>query len=381
MPQLEGSIKRRRLLAAVAAAGLAAGTSLAAGAVTSAAAAAPASPQATKFRVTSFEIDSHQKRVRSSTHKRLTFFVFINNQTSTPLADAATPAASLTVGLSRQSGSGVVLAARPKTNATGTVARSTGTQESHEWTFGVKRSSLRINAKKGTGTVKSKKQLKGYGKFRLKMAPAGKAHRSCPASTGFISTRKVTLVGTPRFNSKSGKHGWGVVGRHRTKLKATLIVDFGTPGSSCGRPIVAHCSSVGISVDSFPGLTEVSASGAPGKPARITAFRQVHLSSPSGAVRFDFLGGRAKPLKATRDAEGNLKFRISPRSNNASGSATVTAAPPPGTSTCKRTSTDVYFGATWANGAKKFTMRGQIEKRIRIKNNRSADAQVTTRRA
>jgi hypothetical protein len=380
MPQLRGSIKRRRVMAAVAAAGLAAGTSLAAGAVTSVTAAASVSVHATKFPVTSFQIDSRLTRVRSSTHKRLTFFVFISNQNSSGLPDSARQTAVLTVGLSTATGSGVVLAAQPRQNAVRSAARGAGTQESHEWAFGVRKSSLRINTKKGTGTVKTKKQLKGYGKFRLKLAPAGKAHRSCPASTGFTTTRRVTLVGTPRFNTRSGKHGWGVVGKRKTKLKATLIVDYGTPNPNCGRPIVSHCPSVGIFVDSFSNSTDIGASNAPGKRARITAFRQVNLSSPKGAARSDFLGGKAKSLKANKDGDGNLKFLIKPRSSNASGSATITASSPPGTSTCKRTSTDVYFGATWANGPKKFTMRGQIEKRITIKNNPHADAQITTRK-
>jgi hypothetical protein len=380
MPQLRGSIKRRRLMAVVAAAGLAAGTSLAAGAVTSVTAATSVSVHTTKFPVTFLQIDSRQRKVRSSTHKKLTFFVFISKGSS-GLPDIAGQTAGLTVGLSTESGSGVILAARPRGNAASSAARGTGTQESHEWTFGLKKSSLRINTKKGTGTVKSKKQLKGYGKFRLKLSPAGKAHRSCSAATGFTSTRKVTLVGTSRFNTKSGKHGWGVVGAHRTRLKAKLIVDYGTPATNCGRPISVQCPSVGIFVDTFSNHTDFGASSAPGKKSRITAFRQVDLRSPSGATRSDFLGGKAKSLKLKHDADGKVSFLISPRSRNASGSATVTATPPPGTSTCKQTSTDVYFGGTWTNGAKKFSMHGQIEKRITIKNNPNADAQVTTRRA
>jgi hypothetical protein len=379
MPQLRGSIKRRRLMAGVAAAGLAAGTSLAAGAVTSVTAAASVSAHATTFPVTSFEIDSHQTKVHSSTHKKLTFFVFISNQNNNGLPDTARQTASITVGLSRQSGGNVVIAARPLGNAVRSAAHSTGTEESHEWGFGVRESSLRINTKTGTGTVKSKKQLKGYGKFRLRVSSAGKPHSSCAGSSGFTTTRKVTLVGTARFNTKSGKHGWGVVGSRKTKLKATLTVDYGIPDTDCGPPITVHCQSVGIFVDSFSNGTDVDASSAPGKRTRITAFRQVTLSSPAGAVRSDFLGGTAKPLKLKHDADGNVSFRISPRSANASGSATVTATPPPGTTTCKGSSTDVYFGGSWVNGAKKFAIRGQIEKRIRIRNNPNADAQVTTR--
>jgi hypothetical protein len=390
MPQLQGSIKRHRLMAAVAAAGLAAGTSLAAGAVTSATAAASASAHAAsahaasaptasapkaKFPVTSFEIDSHLTKVHSSTHKLLTFFVFISNGSS-GLPDIASQTAGITVGLSPQRGSGVVLAARPRQDATLSAARSKGTQESHEWGFGLKPSSLHINTKKGTGTVKTKKLLKSYGKFTLKLSPAGKAHKSCSASTGFTSTRKVRLVGSSRFNTKSGKHGWGVVGARKTTLKATLTVDYGTP--ECGQPTMNQCPSVGIFVDTFSNHTDVGASSAPGQKSRVTAFRQVNLSSPKGAVRSDLLAGTAKPLKAKHDADGNLTFLISPRSSNASGSATVTAPPPPGTTTCKKTTTDFYFGATWTNGAKKFAMRGQIEKRITIKNNPNADAEVTT---
>jgi hypothetical protein len=379
MPQLRGSITRRRVMAAVAAAGLAAGTSLAAGAVTSATAAAAVSVHTTKFPVTLLQIDSRQSKVHSSHHKKLTFFLFISKGSS-GLPAIAGQTAGLTVGLSTESGSGVVLAARPRGNASRSAAHSTGTQESHEWTFGLKKSSLHINTKKGTGTVRSKKQLKGYGKFRLKLSPAGKAHRSCAVATGFTSTRKVTLVGTSRFNTKSGKHGWGVVGGHKARLKAKMIVDYGTPAPNCGGSLSIHCPSVGIFVDTFSNHTDFGASSAPGKKSRITAFREVELRSPKGAARSDFLGGTAKPLKLKHDADGKVSFLISPRSRNASGSATVTATPPPGTSTCKQTSTDVYFGGTWANGAKKFSMRGQIEKRITIKNNPNADAQVTTRR-
>jgi hypothetical protein len=370
-------------MAAVAAAGLAAGSSLAAGAVTSTTAAASASGHLAsaakaRFPVTSVEIDAHQKKVRSSTDKKLTFFLFVSERSSTLPTVSTSLTADLTVGLSPQSGSGVVLAGRPRQD-TG-AAPSTGPQESHEWGFALRTSSLHINTKKGTGTVKSKKQLKGYGKFTLKLSPTGKAHKSCPASTGFRSTRKITLVGSSKFNTKSGKHGWGVVGAHKMKLKATLIVDHGSPDFDCGRPPVVTCSaSLGVFVDSFVSRTDISASSAPGKSARLTAFREVDLSSPKGAVRSDFLGGTAKPLKAKQDTDGNLRVAISPTSSNATGSATVTATPPPSsTSTCKKTSTDDYFGATWTNGAKKLSLRGQIEKRITIKNNTDADATVVS---
>jgi hypothetical protein len=380
MPQLRGSITRRRLMAAAAAAGLAAGTSLAAGAAMSASAAAPAHPAsaaAAKFPVTSIEIDTRQTKVHTSTHKKLTFFVFISSRSS--LQDSASQTTGMTVGFSPQGGRGVILAARPRGIATRSGGHSAGTRESHEWTFALRTSSLHINTKKGTGTVKSKRQLKRFGKFTLKLAPAGKAHRSCSASTGFTSTRKVTLVGTSRFNTKSGRHGWGVVGRaHRMKLKATLMVDYGIP--DCGHPLSLPCSPVGILLDTSANGSDLGVSGAPGKRARISATRQVELSSPAGAVRSDLLAGTAKALKAKHDAHGNLTFGVRPRSSNAAGSATVTTSMPPGISPCRKTATDVYFGS-WVNGAKKFSIRGQIEKRITIKNNPNADAQVTKRTA
>lgn len=375
-------MRHRRLFAAVAAAGLAVGTPVAAGAVTAStatAAAAAAQAPAAKFPVTAFAIDSRQIKVRSSKHKKLSFFLFLDRRTNSGPPDSVSVVNNLTVALSPQRGRGVVLASRPGQSVEPSSSASTPIQESHEWTFAVKKSSLHINTKKGTGTVKSKKLLKGFGRFTLKVSPDGKAHKSCPGSTGYTSSRTVTLVGSARFNTRSGKHGWGVVGAHRMTLKATLSVDHGTPDFDCGRTPQEQCPSVGIFVDSFLSNGDISASNTPGEPARLTAFRVVDLASPKGADRADFLGGEAKTLKLKHDPDGDVSFLISARSSNASGSATVSATPPPSTSTCKHRSSDDYFPATWTNGAHRLALRGQIEKPMTVKNNDGASAQVVTK--
>jgi hypothetical protein len=316
---------------------------------------------ASKFPVTSYEIDSANIKVRSSTHKKLSYFLFIDSGTNSidsstnrGVTNAAKQASDLSVGLSRHS-------------------------ESHDWNFQLKRFSLRINVKKGTGTIRTGKTLKRFGKLTLKLSSAGKAHRSCPSSTGFSTSRKIRLTGTPKFNSNSGKHGWGIVGAHRLTIKATLGVDYGTPKSDCGGRPQVSCPSLGTFLDAFASSTDLNASGLPGKTARLSAFRQVNLHSPKGASRSDVLAGTARPLTAKQDTDGTTSWLIRAKSHNASGSATVTAPQSPSTSTCGDTSSASYFGATWANGATKLALHGQIEPPISITGSHiDADAEVVS---
>jgi hypothetical protein len=353
MLQLRGSTIRRRTLAVVATAGLLAGTSLVAGVGTSSA--APTAAQ--KFRLSAFTIDSSSPKVISSTGKRLRFFVFIassSNSIATIEPRSARRGDRLSVGLSV-----------PK--------------ESHDWDFTVKRSSIHLNASKGTGRIKTKHQLKRYGKFKLTLAPAGKAHRSCASSTGFTTTRKITLSGTPKFNSSSGKHGWGIVGANKMTIKATLVATFGTPDLDChGGPVRSFCPRVGITVDDFSQSATLDASSRPGRAARLFGFRQVSLNSPRGAGRNDFLSGKLKPLSASTDAGGNVSIRLTGASKNLRGTATVASEGPPSNDICKQVSSNSYFGSSWTNGAKRLTFHGQIESRFSVPNNQEAQFEVTS---
>jgi hypothetical protein len=350
MLQLRGSTIRRRVLAVAATAGLVAGTSLVAGAGAGAASAAPTAVH--KFRVSAFNIDSGNPKVTSSTGERLRFFIFIASD-SGGVADSARRGDRLSVGLSV-----------PK--------------ESHEWNFTVKRSSIHLNAKKGTGRILTKHQLKRYGKLRLTLAPAGKAHRSCASSTGFTTTRKITLTGTPKFNSKSGKHGWGVVGAHTMTMDATLTASFGTPDLNChGGPVQSFCPRVGITMDDFSQSATMDASGRLGRAGRMFGFREVSLKSPRGAGRSDFLTGKLKPLSTSTDGADNVVLRLKGASKNLRGAATVTSEGPPSNDICKKTSSNSYFGSSWKNAAKKLTFHGQIESRFSMPNNTEAQFEVT----
>jgi hypothetical protein len=341
-------MRYRRIMVAVAAGGLVAGTSLVSGVVTSSAAAAA------KFPVTSFTIDSSNVKVVSSTHHKLRFFVFVSRQSSGP-ANAVKPADSMSIGLS----SGA---------------------EAHDWDFGTGRSATRLSARKGTGRIATKHELGRFGKLKLTIAPAGKAHRTCAASTGFTSTRNITLTGKPTFNSKSGKHGWGTVGKHKLTLKGSLSVDFGMPDPDCGHILHVSCPKLGLSLGTFEGDTDMNAFSRSGHASRIFADRFVDLPSPTGARRSDFLSGKLRPLSAATDTSGNITVRLRPKSKTISGSATVTGQAPPSTDTCKKVSSDDYSESTWTNGAKKLAVHGQIESAITIKNNDGVDVEVTTPR-
>jgi hypothetical protein len=353
MLHIRGSIIRRRTLAVVATAGLVAGSSLVAG--VGASSASPSAAQ--KFRLTAFSIDSGNPKLTSSTDKRLRFFLFISS-TSGSIATVEPRSArrgdTLNVGLSV-----------PK--------------ESHDWGFGLKRSAVHLNANKGTGKINTKHQLKRYGKLRLTISPAGKAHRSCATSTGFTTTRKITLTGRPTFNSRSGKHGWGIVGAEKMTIKATLIANFGTPNLDCnGGPIQSFCPKVGIVVNDFAQSTGFDASSRPNHVARMSGFRQVNLASPHGAGRSDFLTGKIKPLSSSTDAGGTVRVRLAGASKNLRGSATVASAGPASDDICKQVATNDYFGSSWTNGAKPLTFVGQIESRFSLPNNDGAEFEVTS---
>jgi hypothetical protein len=324
MLQLRGSIKRHRMLTAVAAAGLAAGTSLAAVAASPvAAAAAPTLP------VTSYSISTSNVTVHSSTHKKLTYFFFITNNTKN---------GNLDLGL------------------------SSGQTESHDWNFALTKAAFHVNPDKASGRITTNHQLKGFGKFTIKVSSASKARKTCASSSGFTTTRNVRITGTPMFNTKSGNHGWGKVDVHKVTLKGVLSVDHGTPSGN------ARASS------------DLSAFAPKGRSTQLSAFRQVTIRSPKHASRFDSLTGKGGPIRARKAAGGKLSFLIKGTSRNATGTATVTTTSKPFASTCRKVTTNGYFSSRWTNGPKRLTLHAQIEGNLVVGNNTNASVEVSTKK-
>jgi hypothetical protein len=250
--------------------------------------------------------------------------------------------------------------------------------ESHEWDFTVTDQAIHVDAVKGTGTIRTRRQLKRYGRLTLAVLAATKAHVvGCRSASGFTTTREVTLKGRQRFDTHSGSHGWGVV--HHKTMQGTLDV---THGSGCaGKNPSRVCHATGINLIGQAGANNLQADGSSGKPSEIVGFRSVKLPSPKHASRDDILVAAGVPLVASDVAGGNLSFVIQGTASNVTGSATVTTKSPPTTSRCRKTTTNDYFPAQWRNGAKQLTLHAQIEGKITVKNNKSAGADVTTKRS
>jgi hypothetical protein len=323
---LRSSLFGRRTVVSVAAAAVAMGSSVLA---VSGASSAVAAPHGTAFTVTSYSL-SASAHVKTTSKKKLSYNIGFNHSSTDT---------GMNAGL------------------------FSSTSEEHFWDFTLTAKSLKINAATGTGTIDTKTLLKKFGRMRLKLTSAGKAKKqtTCTYTGGFVTDRPIKLTGTPKFNTNTGKHGWGLVGTRKITMRGDLSTTYGNPSVDCPTsPIRCPSAEISVSHSDETGGVGADAFSIRKHTASVDGFRSVELKSPKNARRFDEILGTGPALKATKSGK-NVAVKITGASHNVTGSATVVSSGAPNTSVCKKTTTEKQYSAIWKNGPKKLTFHEQIE--------------------
>jgi hypothetical protein len=305
---------------------------------------AQAAPAAHKPRVAQYRISTHVRTVKSSTHKSLSYSLDFSGHPGSAVG-------------SDPDILNVVLAS--------------GTTESHDWLIPFTHKVIHINAAKGTGTIDTTDQMKGFGRVDVTVSPAGKARTICPDAGGSETVRQVVLAGRPRFDSRSGK--WGVVGAHKRRLKATLRTDFGDGG--CGS-VTTPCPSVGTLLQASGSTGSVAAETIRGTRAILSGGRNVQLKAVDGD-RTDTIS--ATGVLAMKKHGHGISVALKAVHKRVKGTATLVAKHAPQTQACDQVSTASYQATHgWKNGSEPLTFHGQIGGRFTLNKHVFADVEVTT---
>jgi hypothetical protein len=207
-------------------------------------------------------LTSHVQSVKTSTGKSLKFMV-----------TASQSAKSLAVSLS-----------------TGT----SGSLESHSWSFALTASSFTFNGSTGKMTVKTGKQIAPFGTFNLSFTKSSQSTKSC--ASGSTQTIKGSLKGIAYFVSNTGKSGWGNVGSPtKTYTFSTPSFITVTTGEGCfggGSGSSATPCTSGITWYG-PGFSTFGTQS--GSTSTISVFRSSKLSKPAKASRTDILTATGQP--------------------------------------------------------------------------------------
>lgn len=244
--------------------------------------------------------------------------------------------------------------------------------EGHVWTADIKGSQLKVNPKTGGGKLASKSSLGKYGQLTLKVSSAGKLTKQHPCSSLTYTDRPVTVSGSVRFNTRSGKQGWGVAGSKHFTAHGYVSGDYGQYKNGCSAPFKEHCArAVQASVYTYAGQKDDAAidlsAGTQGKQSSAYLYRTVSLSNKIS--RSDSATVPIQSLAITPAGSGTHTLTVAGAGKGISGTGILTATEDPTTSKpsyCKNNVTQTSYDATYTNGAKPLTVALAIEDPITI---------------
>jgi hypothetical protein len=242
--------------------------------------------------------------------------------------------------------------------------------ESHGFNFPIAASMLKIS-KTGKGSLKVGSKLGRYGKISLHFAPYGKATVNRCQGQVTSKSRKVTLSGTFFFDSRSGRHGWGTVGKRSgtfhfsTINTVTWFYVANITGEGCLGTFVPPCSFGTSWSGSYRG-TSLS-----GSAAAISGIRTVPLSRPKGASRFDSVTSSNVAATLKPGSGGTATMSIKGKGGGVKGTASIASTNPgfPEPGTCgrhKTAQTTTFWSGPWKNGSTPLSIKGQIFPAIKV---------------
>lgn len=170
--------------------------------------------------------------------------------------------------------------------------------ESHMWTFKARATDFKVGST-GAGTLTlSNTQTGNRGKLSLKFSPIEAFRKKSCGGQLASKSRKMSVSGIAYF--KTGTKAWGNVGRSASSIKLaggnnvtwTYDVECPTPGGST--PACSKATTWSAFVSDGTTMTSIGGSSN-GTSASVSAFRNVTLSTPAGASRFD-MTSRSVPV-------------------------------------------------------------------------------------
>ncbi|MBV9872011.1 MAG: hypothetical protein JO214_15455 [Frankiaceae bacterium] len=335
---------RTRLVAIVSMGGLAAGAMIAG---TSPAAATTHVKPVAKQKLSTYYLYVNSQKLTSSTHKKFKLSFTGYGSPHTTGGGAATASGNVTVALPNG-------------------------DESHLWGFRLTPSQFTADPKAGTGTFKTGKSFGKYGKAKLKITPKGKLKQRKPCSSLTYTTRTVVLNGLVAFNTRSGKHGWGVLKRRHFRATGVLDGDYGTFTSGCESNFPPARCSTGLFASVFgngpaqhDANINLSASRENGA-STVYVSRSHALSDHSNLT--DTIQTKVKNL-AIKNRKGNKTVTLAGANNRVHGSATWTATGPPTVTTpdyCTNKVKNTQYNAVFKNGKTPIKFIPDIGKPITI---------------
>jgi hypothetical protein len=240
------------------------------------------------------------------------------------------------------------------------VLTARGTVETHNWDFGeLPGTPFTANESAGTASVTTGTDLGAFGSVTLTAKSAGAAKTThCNGTT--TTVHPVTVTGNIAFNTRStGSKSWGAIGGSSAKFRFThSLLTTSNAASITGGCAATPCPSNGIVYFGFneaqpsdPGIVGEK----DGRNTILSISRTLDLSA--GVTREDSVIGRTKSLTAKHTAAGE-SVAVKPTSPDITGSAILSQAKKPSTTTCKKTTIADYAHAKLTS--KKLAGREQI---------------------
>jgi hypothetical protein len=325
--------------------------------VASAPASAASAPRALKS--TSVSLQSSYAAVRSSTKQSLNVVVEASNNPSTPANDTLV----------------VALAKGP-----------VGDGESHDWSFPISASVLRIGPS-GAGTLDvPAKSIQPFGAVSLKIEPVGKVTSKSCQGTVTSKSVKVSLSGVFYFDTAStGSHKWGTVGSKKSfSFPATNAVTwlFSSAASENCIATSTPCepSTTWAAADahgvSFDGEATNNDAGV------VRASRAATLSTPHGAVRDDSnVGQTTQPSLTSADADPPV-LSVSGAGGVVTGTATIAGSMPATqiSTPCGKDGSELthFFTGRYTNSSPPLKVTEEIYGTLTLGTNNNATVEQTT---
>jgi hypothetical protein len=320
---------------------------------------------------------SHEVRVTTSTHHKLTLSV------------DASPTSSIVVLASSPAGRGLTAASSSNAPNASNAPSSVDValidakhHEDHGWLFRLKKGAVSLNPTTGKGSVATgATRIEPYGRVSLTFTPTGKTTTTRCQGTARTVSHQVNVVGKVQFNThSSGRHSWGNVGstKHPFKLKGRGTVQDQYGMGLCGKTLSQEpcASGIGWSTDTgavgFAALTGGALTSRGKTRSEIEAFRGVSLPAPAHASREDEVSA-AEPPPALTVVGGEPTLVIDATGSQVTGSAEMTSPTPetPMSRVCQTShdENETEWGdASFVNGDDPLTVHEQIEGPLTVAN-------------
>jgi hypothetical protein len=216
----------------------------------------------------------------------------------------------------------------PKYDSADVILDNLNSSEGHLWSFPIGKRAF-VPKSSGAGSFRTGSAFGAYGSVAVTFTPTASKRIEVCNATNYVRDQTERVRGTFFFDSHStGRHAWGKVGsktkafsfKGQTNLFTGYSSGLCTPKTSVGA-CYSQVSWSATTVTDKPQSKSVTFSGSVGDgPTDMDATREVNLSAPKRAQRFDFVYGKEPaPVLTTSGQAGTVKVTTAGGSFGGSG--------------------------------------------------------------